>query len=292
MIRHQLKIEAPFLNNVLVIDGKYLCYRSQYSRQLGELTYENVKTHLYYGFFNTIRALIVNYQPLNLVIMWDNNKSVRKEEFKGYKKNRNNYKYLKPEQIFTLKTMQKEYPNIVDLCQNLGFGCYNLDGYEADDLIAMFVKRFTELNKIIITRDEDMYQLIDQTTSLYSPDDKITKNLKWFRYTYRLEPKQWALVKAYGGCKSDTIPGIRGVAEKTAIKIIKGYPKAIEKLENADQDELKLWKRLTVLPHPDLKDMRIPYKMTNINIKRLYELCYKYNFRSLIERMHHFEQLR
>lgn len=291
MIRHRLKIEAPFLNNVLVIDGKYLCYRSQYSRQLNGLSYEKVKTGLYYGFFNTIRALIANYQPLNLVIMWDGDNSVRKEEFKGYK-NRNNYKYLKPEQVFALETMQKEYPNIVSLCQNLGFGCYDLDGYEADDLIALFVKRFTELNKIIITRDEDMYQLIDKTTSLYSPDDKINKNLKWFRGTYRLDPEQWALVKAYGGCKSDTVPGIRGVAEKTAIKIVKGYPKAVEKLENADQDELKLWKRLTVLPHPDLKDMRIPYKMTNINIKGLYELCYKYNFRSLIERMHHFEQLK
>lgn len=289
MKRHRLKFNASSADCILIVDGKYLVYRTQYSKNVSKLSYNNINTGLYYGFFNTILSLINKFYPMNLVIMWDGVGSVRRQEFPRYKNK--DKKYLTEEQIDILEQIDAEYPNLVAMCATLGFAGYVLDGYEADDLIAVFTKKFTDINKVIISRDEDLYQLIDKTTSMYDPDRKLKKDLNWFKRTYDIEPEQWSLVKTYGGCKSDTVPGIPGVAEKTAIKIIKKDEKALKKLEKADKNELNLWSRLVTLPHNDLKNLRMPYKVTDINIELFLEMCYTYNFRSFLEKLSVFEQL-
>jgi DNA polymerase-1 len=288
--KHLLNLKCNAVDTVMIVDGKYLVYRTQYSKNVSSLSHGGIKTGVYYGFFNTIRSLVTKFYPTNMVITWDGVGSVRRKEYSGYK-NRENLKYMKPEQIGFLNEIADEYPKIVALCGSLGFAGYILDGYEADDLIALFVNRFKNINKIIITRDEDMYQCIDKNTIIYDPDRKLKKDLNWFKRTYNIEPEQWALVKAYGGCKSDTVPGIPGVAEMTAIKIIKKDPKAIKKLESADKDKIELWKRLTVLPHPNLKNVHIPYKMTHLNMDLFIDMCMNFNFRSFLERINEFEYL-
>lgn len=291
MKKHNLKINFTPHDKVLILDGKYLIYRTQYSKNMETLTFNEIKTGVYYGFFNTIRSLIKKFEPENLVIAWDGVESIRRNEYAGYK-NRNNFKYLKPEQINTFKEINKSYPYLMDTCESLGFASYILNGYEADDLIALFVKRFSNVNKIIITRDEDMYQCIDKKTIVYDPDKKVKKDYKWFKEKYDIEPEQWALVKAYAGCKSDTVPGISGIGESKAIKIIKGDPKTVSKLQECNQEEINLWKRLTVLPHPNLEKVLLPYKITHINIENFYTVCQQFNFRSLIEKMYQFETLK
>lgn len=289
--RYELKFNLnTALDNVLIIDGKYLVYRNQYSHNVSKLSYAGVKTGLYYGFFNTVRSVVNKFMPVNIVFAWDGIGSVRRDEYSNYK-NRNNFKYMTEEQIQIRNEIDTEYPLLVALCESLGFAGYTLDGYEADDLIALFTKRFSDIKKIIITRDEDMYQLIDDNTSMYSPDDKKIKDLKWFRRTYDIEPEQWALVKAYGGCKSDTVPGIPGVAEKTAIRIIKGDEKAVKKLNSADPKQINLWKHLTILPHPNLNGVKIPYKITHLDIECFLSMCQQFNFRSFMEKISDFEKL-
>jgi 5'-3' exonuclease len=222
--------------------------------------------------------------------MWDGVGSVRRDEYSDYK-NRDKLKYMKEEQINTLNEIAEEYPLLVALCGQLGLAGNVLDGYEADDLIALFVNQFNYVNKIIITRDEDMYQCIDEYTAIYDPDRKLKKDLNWFRREYEIEPVQWKLVKAYAGCKSDTVPGIPGVAEKTAIKIIKGDKKAVEKLRKANPNEVELWQHLTSLPHSDLKDVYLPYKKTKLDMDLFLNMCQQYNFRSFMEKMNEFELL-
>ena len=290
IIKYRLNPKFTNTDTILIVDGKYLVYRNQYSKNVSNLSYGGIKTGLYYGFFNTIRSLINKFYPTNLVIMWDGVGSVRREEYPDYK-NRDKIKYMQDDQINTLNEIADEYPLLVDLCFRLGFAGYVLDGYEADDLIALFVQRFIDVNKIIITRDEDMYQCIDKTTAMYDPDRKLKKDLNWFRREYEIEPVQWKLVKAYAGCKSDTVPGIPGVAEKTAIKIIKGDEKALKKLREANPNEVELWQHLTSLPHSNLKDVRIPYKVTRLNMDLFLQVCQQFNFRSFMEKLHEFELL-
>lgn len=288
IIKHRLKLNCNAADTVLIIDGKYLVYRTQYSKNMSMLSNDDgTKTGMYYGFFNTIRSLVSKFYPVNIVFMWDGVGSVRRDEYPGYK-NRDS-KYLTPEQEDVIHTMDTEYPYLVAVCASLGLAGYVLDGYEADDLIALFTKKFTEINKIIISKDEDLYQLIDNTTIMYDPDKKIKKNIKWFRKKYDIEPNQWHLVKTYGGCKSDTVPGIKGVGEKTAIKIIKKDPKAINKLAKANLDEVKLWSKLVTLPHSDLRNISLPYKITHLDIDQFINLCQRMNFRSFLEKLSDFE---
>lgn len=285
----KLKMKVNAADTILIIDGKYLVYRTQYSKQMSHLSHNGTKTGLYYGFFNTLKSLVNKFYPMNVVIAWDGVGSVRRDEFSGYKVR--NKDYLNDQQRSQIEMIDNEYPYLVAVCSSMGLAGYVMDGYEADDLIALFTKKFTEVNKIIISKDEDLFQLIDKTTSMYDPDRKIKKDLRWFRKTYDIEPEQWKLVKAYGGCKSDTVPGIKGVGEKTAIKIIKKDPKAINKLANADLEEVKLWQRLTSLPHPDLLDVNIPYKTTHLDMDQFIDMCQKLNFRSFMERLADFELL-
>ena len=282
MIKHRLKIKTNAADTILLIDGKYLVYRTQYSKNVSNLSYKGAKTGLYYGFFNTVRSLISKFYPVNVLFMWDGVGSVRRNEFSGYKIR--DKTYLSEEQQMIISDIDAEYPYLVAVCASLGLQGYVMDGYEADDLLAMFTKKFKEVNKIIISKDEDLYQLIDETTIMYDPDNKVKKDMNWFIKKYDITPEEWKLVKAYGGCKSDTVPGIPGVAEKTAIKIIKKDPMALKKLDNANMDEVKLWQRLTSLPHPDLLDVDIPYKVTHLDMGQFIEMCQKFNFRSFLEK--------
>ena len=143
-IRYNLKFNLNKSNNILLLDGKYIVYRSQFSRSTSRLSYQGNKTGIYFHFFNTIRSLITKFKPSNLIIMWDGVGSIRKKEYTGYK-NRNNMKYMKQEQIDSLKEVAEEYPNIVAICDTLGFAAYVLDGYEADDLIHLFVKQYKNI---------------------------------------------------------------------------------------------------------------------------------------------------
>lgn len=291
MPKLKLKFNLTPHDNILLIDAKYLVYRTQYSKNVSGLSYQGIKTGLNFGFYNTIRSLITKFNPINLIMFWDGEGSKRKEEYPEYK-NRNNFKYLTEEQINTLKEIKIEYPNIIKRCHEFGFVSYILDMYEADDLLAIFVNQYPELNKIIITRDEDMYQCINKTTIIYNPDDKIKKDYNWFKKTYDIEPEQWALIKCWAGCSSDNVPGIKGVAEKTAIKIIKGDKTASKKLDSADKKELELWGHLTKLPHSDLINYSLPYKITKFNTNNFIGFCQQNNFRSLLERISEFKILK
>ena len=85
MQRVKLRPQLDTKDITMIIDGRYLCYRTKYSRG-GNLSYNNMDTGVFYGFFNTLQSIANNHFITNTVIMWDVSKSgVRREEFKGYK---------------------------------------------------------------------------------------------------------------------------------------------------------------------------------------------------------------
>ena len=288
MKRHNLKINNDTQEYIMLVDGKHLVYRSQYSSNVAQLSYGDIPTGIYYGFFNTLRKMATLFNPRNTVIMWDSfSDSVRKREFAGYKERTSK---LSDEQAEGMAIVHDHYPLIVEMCDHIGFASYHLEGYEADDLIALFIKKYPYLNKVIITRDEDMYQCLDDNTVIYSPDDKKQKDRKWFIRTYDIVPEKWGLYKALAGCRSDTVPGVPGIGPKAAIPYLKGEAsaKVIDKIKEKD-DQYQLCQRLTVLPHPDLHNYNICYKITDLNIVRWFEICQQMGFKSFIERMHEFE---
>ena len=277
----------------LLLDGKYLAYRTQYS-STGKLSYSGVKTGLYYGFFNTLRQLMTKFYPIYIAIMWDapSRKSVRKQEFPGYK-NRDNWDKLSEAEKRDKVEFADAYENLTVICEDLGIASYMLDGYEADDLFALWIKRFPSYNKVvIITRDEDMYQLLSEDVTIYSPDDKKEKTLKWFKKEYGIDPELWPNVKAMGGCKSDTIPGIPGVGEDTALKYYRNEPvkkKGIDSEENIAL--VNKYYQLTKLPHPNIENWHLPFKTSGVNKDKFFSFCQEMGFKSFIEDLDKFEPL-
>lgn len=275
----------------LLLDGKYLAYRTQYGNT-GGLSYGGAKTGLYYGFFNTVQQLTNKFYPIAVSIMWDSpsRNSMRKKSFPGYK-NRDNWSKLTEKQKQEKMEFADAYENLMVLCEDLGFASYVLEGYEADDLFALWIKRFSNTKVIIITRDEDMYQLLSKDVVLYSPDDKKLKDVAWFKKNYGIDPDRWADIKAMAGCKSDTVPGLPGVGEETALKYYRNEPvkKVIDTEENWEL--INKYYDLVVLPHPDLKNMHIPFKQTKLDRDKFFSFCQEMGFRSFIDKMDQFTPL-
>ena len=140
MIKQQLEPLYNYLDNTLIIDGKYLAYRTKYSKS-GNLSYNGLRTGLFYGFFNTLRAMAKRFNPTNTVIMWDSDSknSLRRKQFEGYKKRNENLTQKELEEIIEF---DESYKELIDYCDSIGFASYMLEGYEADDLIALWVNKF------------------------------------------------------------------------------------------------------------------------------------------------------
>jgi DNA polymerase-1 len=287
-----LKLNRAKDDVTLVIDAKYLAYRTKYTPAF-KLSYRDTRTGITYGVLNSLRKLGKKFKPVNTVFMWDTtplNRSKRKIEFAGYKV-RDDISKMTEQEIKDKVTFSEAYKILMADFYLLGFAGYELDGYEADDLIALWCQRFSETGtNVIITRDEDMYQCLGSNTEIYNEDDKFFKDYDWFIKTYGVEPCDWSLVKAIGGCKSDTVPGVQGIGEATALQYLKGgaKPKAIEKI-HAHMDEIDLYQKLTALPHYTLYDYHIPFKYTNLDLSAFVSFCQQNGFRQFMENLPDFE---
>lgn len=111
----------------------------------------------------------------------------------------------------------------------LGYKFINNELYEADDVLGMISKYATDNNMdmIISSSDKDMYQLINSNVFIWSHRNKEIIDDEWMRDKYQLTPSQWIELKMLQGDKSDNIPGIQGVGEVTALKLMQQY-KSIE----------------------------------------------------------------
>jgi 5'-3' exonuclease len=127
--------------------------------------------------------------------------------------------------------------------------------YETDDLAAKIVMERDDRDFIIATRDQDFWQLLSYC-DLYDPQTKYLLTEEEFVREWGIHPSKWAEVKSIAGCKSDNVPGIYGVGEKTAVKYItkklKSHTKKFKDIER-NKDIIKRNRRLVTLPFPGTK---------------------------------------
>lgn len=229
----------------------------------------------------------------NIIIMWEgsSSKGFRKKMFKDYKVNRSENK--SPEEIQEKIEFNKEANEMYEKCLSLGFVGYSLEGYEADDLIAYYCNLHPDEEIIIVSNDEDMYQcLVHDNVTIYNIDKKKKKNKKWFKEEYGIHPDLWVMVKSVGGCKSDGVPGVPGVAEKTAIKYLLGTSsKNInDKIAQYSLD-IKRNIELVKIPMDRIKqeDFYFLNKKTNLNKKKFIDLCFELDFRYFLDQITEFD---
>ena len=206
-------------NRLFLLDGMALAYRAHFaflSRPI--MTSKGVNSSALFGFASSLLDILKQQQPSHLAVAFDTRApTARHLEFKDYKAQREEM----PEDLaFAL-------PNIKRLCAAMNIPVLELDGYEADDIIGTLVRRAERdgYESWMVTPDKDFAQLVDEHTFIMKPgkggsDIEILK-LPEVRAKWGIErPAQVIDILGLWGDASDNIPGVPGIGEKTAAKLI------------------------------------------------------------------------
>ena len=177
-----------------------------------------------FHFLNTLRKQLVDNEYDKVIVFWDGkqNSKIRRELYPNYKLNRkNDMTEEKLESYYTQKNRVKQYLEECFVRQ------VEVEQNESDDLIAFYCQIATDEEKVIFSSDKDLLQLINESTSLYSPLQRYTyKNGDKVKFGDYYIPHQNILtVKILMGDKSDNIQGIKRLGEKTFVKI---FPEVLE----------------------------------------------------------------
>ena len=276
-------------NKWLILDTDYLCHRAKYST--GDLSYKGAATGVIYGVLKEVFSLQEQFRTNNVIFCWDSRYSKRAESYPKYKANRKAKQRTPDEERFEkqfryqMKMMRKEYLYLIGYRNN-----FQQKGYEADDLIAAcktaIIEGETKITAeiIIVSADHDLYQLIDGRTVVYHPQKGKVITLKGMVKQYGIGPVFWPMIKAIAGCSTDNIKGLRGIGEKTAIKIVQGsLPKKSKlwKLRQSAKGKRIVWRNLDLvsLPYPGTKKVKI--KKNQLSEKGWKQVCEMMGFRSL-----------
>ena len=219
------------MKKMLVIDGNSIVNRAFYGiRPL--TTKEGLHTNAIYGFVNILLKNLQSLSPDYAAVAFDlKAPTFRHKEYAEYKAGR----HAMPDEL----KMQMPYAKKV--ASALGFAVLEKEGYEADDILGTLAN-MGEQNSVevyVLTGDRDSLQLISDTTKvlLSGNTDTVTFDREKFFEKYTIQPEQFVDLKALMGDSSDNIPGVAGVGEKTAIKLIAAegsLEKLYEGIENKD----------------------------------------------------------
>jgi 5'-3' exonuclease len=237
------------LGTWVIVDVPSLAFRAWHAME--NICYKGQNVGVLYGILRDIRMIQDLFDTSRIAFCFDQEPSLRKEFFPPYKSSR------------VRVGKEKLYRQIEELrdrtLPSIGFrNIFSHEGYEADDWMGFLVletQRYS--SSVLVTRDQDMRQLLSNKCDIYDPQTKCVYNLAEFRDEYRgLEPKQLINLKALMGCKSDDIPGVEGVGFENAVRIVKGEtitPKLEIKLNQfRELEQFERNVQLVKLPWPGL----------------------------------------
>jgi 5'-3' exonuclease len=238
--------------------------------------YKGKSTGVIYGFLSQLFLLGRTLRPSEIIFTWDGRHSLRKQKYPFYKEKR--YEQELTEQDIEDFKQFDELKN--EILYEIGFNnVFVQEGYEADDLMAK-IARDWECEQLIVTSDDDILQLISNRVHLYNIKEKARRDLQWLRQHKGVTPAQWVMVKQIAGCKSDNVPGINGVGEKTAIKYILGQLKETSKKYKdieAGKEIIKRNEWLVKLPLPGCVTPALQWD--DFSVDALQRVFKRYGFR-------------
>lgn len=202
---------------LVIVDGSSLLYRAFFA--LPPLSYHGIPTNAVMGFLNMLYDIYKDFNPEYMAVSFDKNKQTfRSEVYKEYKATR---KPAPPELV-------PQFALIREALRTLGAAVYEVDGYEGDDILGTLAARYEkELPVFIVTGDRDALQLATKNTTVYITQRGVSQMAAMTPETvlekYGITPRQVIDMKALMGDTSDNIPGVPGVGEKTAAKLLSEY---------------------------------------------------------------------
>ena len=226
---------------LVIIDAYSIIYKCFFGvRPMHSLS--GVSTNAIYGFLNIILKLIENEKPDYLYAAFDKgHKNFRHDKYSDYKAGRQSM----PEDL------REQIPYIESLLEAANIISLKVDNYEADDIIGSVSELADKkgIDTVVITGDRDSFQLVSEHTKiLYSKrgiSDIEVIDEQYLMDKYSLMPKQMIDLKALMGDKSDNIPGVKGVGEKTALNLLAKYGTLDGVYEHIDEIKGKLKEKLT-----------------------------------------------
>ena len=209
------------MNRLVLIDGKSVFYRGYYA--MGALSLpDGTPTGGVYGFAAIAMEIVNKINPTKVVVAWDSKTSTTKRRalFSEYKAGR-----IKPGEDF-----YAQIPLLEALVKDLGWTFIELDNYEADDIIGTLSREADEAGDwetYIISSDLDMLQIVDDNTHMWRILKGFTNiekiNVPELEEKYGINKSQFLDLKSLKGDSSDNIPGVPGIGEKTAVKLLNDY---------------------------------------------------------------------
>ncbi len=284
------------MKKVILIDGNNLLFRSYYATAYSGNMMKNSKgfpTNALYGFINMINKIINEEKPEYMIVALDKGKTFRHDSYSEYKAGRMETPDELKSQIGVAKT----------LLDYLGIKYFEVTGYEADDIIGTFSQMITNSNDyegLIVSSDKDLLQLINEKVlvKLLKTKESILMDRKAFENEYGISPIKIVDLKSLQGDSSDNIPGVKGIGEKTALKLLQDYQSLeniyvnIEEISGKLKDKLVAGKESAFMSKqlatiykevPDLGTVE-SLKYLGPNEEKLYDLYEELEFYSFIKK--------
>ena len=209
------------MKKIILVDGNNLLFRSFYATAYQGVIMRNSKgfpTNALYGFINMMNKIIKEEEPSYILVAFDKGKTFRHDKYDEYKAGR----------IEMPDELRVQFPKAKEVLDAFGIKHFEIDNYEADDIIgtlARIVDEEDEFIATIVSSDKDLLQLISDevTVKLLKQSGHIMMDRDEFMRTYQVEPARMVDLKALMGDASDHIPGVKGIGEKTAISLLAKY---------------------------------------------------------------------
>ena len=210
------------MKKLMAIDGNSIVNRAFYGVSQNLTTRSGQPTNAIVGFLNILNKLLEEENPDALCVTFDRKApTFRHLAYEGYKANRHGM----PEELAS------QMPILKDILSAMNIPMYEMDGWEADDLLGTIAAKDTAAGweSVVVTGDKDSLQLISDTTTVKLVSTRMgrttSKNMtpEAFREEYGFDPIHIIDLKALMGDSSDNIPGVKGVGEKTAMALVQRY---------------------------------------------------------------------
>ena len=229
------------MKKLLLIDGNSMLFRAYYATVYGRMmkTSNGIPTNAVYGFITMINKALSMVEPDAVLVAWDAGKpTFRHETYTEYKGTR---KELDQELIV-------QFPIAREFLDAYGMKRYECEGIEADDIIGSMAKKYPDVEIHILSSDRDLLQLIDPTTDVYLMKKGITEmevmDEAKLKEAMGIVPSQIIDLKALMGDTADNIPGVKGIGEKTALKLLSEYETVDNVYAHIDEIKGKLKEKL------------------------------------------------
>jgi len=243
------------MERLVLIDGNALLHRAYHAYPQTLRTGKGELTNAVYGFTSILLTVFRQLKPKYAVMAFDLPKpTFRHRKYKAYKAHRPKIDQELKEQI----------PRAHQIVETLNIPIFEVEGYEADDVIGTLAGNSQTLKTIIVTGDKDALQLINNRVKVFMPGrgkrPARMVDRKAFLKEYGFEPRLLVDYKALVGDPSDAIPGVKGIGPKTATKLIVKFGSLRDIYDNLDRLDVKTRQRLT----NQEEQAKLSYKLAQI----------------------------